>query len=270
MGLPLFHLDAFARRRFEGNPAAVMVMPAWPDDAVLQAHAAEHRMPETAFLVRDGADYRLRWFTPTVEIPLCGHATLASAAVVFERLEPSRTAVTFHSASGPLHVRRAMASDDGQAYVMDFPLRRCRAIDAPAGLAAALCLPASAVVAVAHDGVNVLVQLADEASVRRLAPDLAAVAHLPDAMGLIVTAVAAAPYDFVSRFFTPQQGIPEDPVTGSTHCALAHYWSGRIGRPELRAWQASARGGEVVVRLRDDDRVELEGRCVFYSEGQLC
>src|ERR1700742_1204212 len=128
MRAPLYQVDAFAARRFTGNPAAVLVLESYPEDAVLQAIAAENNLAETAFLVRDGADYRLRWFTPLVEVPLCGHATLASAAVVIERLEPGRTEVTFHTASGPLHVRRS-----GDAYIMDFPARPSEPVAAPAG-----------------------------------------------------------------------------------------------------------------------------------------
>lgn len=260
MPMPIFQLDAFTSRRFGGNPAAVIVMESYPDDALLQALAAENNLPETAFLVRDGNDYRLRWFTPTVEVPLCGHATLASAAVVMERLEPHRTQVTFHSASGPLMVRRA-----GDRYTLDFPVRRCSAVDMPDGLPAALgVLPRE----VAHDGFNYIAELASETLVRELAPDLPAITRLGVA-GVVVTALGQGPFDFVSRYFAPAKGIPEDPVTGGAHCALAHYWARKLGRRDFRAYQASARGGELGVRLRGD-RVELEGSCVFYLQGELC
>jgi len=264
---PLFQIDAFASRRFEGNPAAVTVLTAYPEDALLHAFAAEHNQSETAFLVRDGADYRLRWFTPEVEVPLCGHATLASAAVVMERLEPAREQVVFHTASGPLTVRRAGASSaQVSRYVMDFPVRRCKPVGVPAGLAEAL---GAAPVEVAHDGFNYVVRLDSEVAVRALAPDMRAVAALPHILGVIVTAEGAAPYDIVSRYFAPAKGIEEDPVTGSAHCSLADFWSTRLDRTEFLAWQASKRGGELGVRLRGD-RVELEGSCVFYFEGEIC
>lgn len=271
MSEPTFQVDAFATRRFEGNPAAVVVLSAYPEDAVLQAHAAENNLAETAFLVRDGADYRLRWFTPVVEVPLCGHATLASAAVVMERLEPGREHVTFHTASGPLIVRRRdSAAGAASCYAMDFPMRRCTRIAPPAGLAGALRVAPAAIAEVAHDGFNYVARLAHEASVRGIAPDMAAIGALPGVVGVIVTAEGRAPYDIVSRYFAPLKGIPEDPVTGGAHCALAHFWSERLARREFRAWQASARGGELRVRLISDERVELEGSCVFHFQGELC
>lgn len=257
MRAPIFQLDAFTDRRFAGNPAAVMPMERFPEDAVLQALAAENNLAETAFLVRQGGDYRLRWFTPTVEVPLCGHATLASAAVVMERLEPGRDQVVFHSASGPLTVKRAAAG-----YVMDFPVRPSEPVAEPEGLAAALGAPLAAV----HvNPFNYMAVLADPAVLRRLSPDLAAIAGF-DRAGVIVTAPGDGPYDFVSRYFAPAKGIPEDPVTGSAHCMLAPYWAGRLGKTAFRAFQASPRGGEVVCRLVGE-RVELEGACVFYLEG---
>ena len=253
-----FQIDAFTTRRFAGNPAAVMLMDAFPPDAVLQGLAAENNLPETAFLVPDGGDYRLRWFTPVVEVPLCGHATMASAAAVMERLEPGRDVVVFLTASGPLTVARS-----GSGYRMDFPIRRCASIPAPEGLAAALGVEPCEVV---WDGFNYLTRLTAADEVRNLAPDLAAIERL-DCAGVIVTARDAGDHDFVSRYFAPRKGIPEDPVTGGAHCALTPFWAERLGRDTLRAFQASARGGEIVCRLRGE-RVELEGECVFYIEGE--
>lgn len=264
---PIFQIDAFANRRFEGNPAAVISMDAYPEDAVLQAFAAENNLPETAFIVRDGEDYRLRWFTPRVEVPLCGHATLASAAVVMERLELGRERVVFQTASGPLVVRRAASAGGASRYVMDLPVRRCSPVVLHRGLAEAL---GDEPVEVAHDGFNYVARLASESQVRALAPDMQAIAALEGVTGVIVTATGATPYDIVSRYFAPAKGIPEDPVTGGAHCALAHFWSQRLGRSELRAWQASTRGGEMLVRLLAGDRVELEGSCVFFFQGELC
>jgi len=258
MRSPIFQLDAFATERFRGNPAAVMPLAAFLPDTVLQAIAAENNLSETAFLVGGGGEYRLRWFTPTVEVPLCGHATLASAAVVLEKLEPGRAAVMFHTASGPLHVTRAA---DG--YVMDFPARPTM----PAKVADALVHALGATPqAVRADAINYLVVLEDEPTVRTLRPDIVAIVAL-DRQGVIVTARGGGEYDCVSRYFTPARGVPEDPVTGSAHCALAPYWAERLGKPVLRAYQASRRGGELTCRVRGE-RVELEGACVFYLEGQ--
>ncbi|HTP56623.1 MAG TPA: PhzF family phenazine biosynthesis protein [Thermoplasmata archaeon] len=253
----IFQVDAFARERFRGNPAAVMPMERFPPDDVLQALAAENNLAETAFLVRDGGDYRLRWFTPTTEVPLCGHATLASAAVVLERLEPGRESVVFRTASGPLTVRRA-----GAGYAMDFPARPSERIATPPELAAALGADPVEVYDNEH---NHLAVFASAHDVRALAPEFGAVARL-DRPGVIVTAPGEPPYDFVSRYFAPAKGIPEDPVTGAAHCMLVPYWARRLGRSEFRAFQASRRGGEVVCRLRGD-RVVLEGGAVFYLEG---
>lgn len=257
MRVPLFQLDAFTSRRFSGNPAAVMPLEAFPPEEVMQAVAAENNLSETAFLVREGDDYRLRWFTPAVEVPLCGHGTLASAAVVLERLEPARATVTFHTASGPLAVRRADAG-----YVMDFPVRRTAAVTAPSALIQALGVAPEEVRA---DATGYLAIFQREAVVRDLAPDLSAIARL-DRSGVIVTAPGEGEYDMVSRYFTPARGIAEDPVTGSAHCALAPYWSQRSGKSVLRAYQASRRGGELTCRMRGE-RVELQGTCVFYLEG---
>jgi len=258
MRTPLFQLDAFTNRRFAGNPAAVMPMPAFPADAVMQALAAENNLAETAFLVREGGDYRLRWFTPVTEVPLCGHATLASAAVVMERLEPSRRSVVFQSKSGPLIVTRTEVG-----YVLDFPARPSEKTAAPAGLAKALGCELSEVLVNAF---NYMAVLESASTVRALAPDMAAIARV-DRPGVIVTAAGDGSYDCVSRYFAPAKGIPEDPVTGAAHCMLAPYWSARLGKSQLRAYQASKRGGEITCRVVGD-RVELEGQCVFYLEGE--
>lgn len=259
MRTPLFQIDAFTTRRFSGNPAAVMPMDSFPADATLQALAAENNLAETAFLVRDGSDYRLRWFTPTTEVPLCGHATLASAAVVMERLEPERNTVVFHSASGRLTVKRA-----GAAYLMDFPIRPSEPVSTPPGLAEALGVVP---IEVFTNAFNHMALLASADTLRKLTPDMAALTRL-DRPGVIVTAQGDGIYDFVSRYFAPAKGIPEDPVTGAAHCMLVPYWSKRLGKTEFRAFQASRRGGEIVCRLAGD-RVELEGTCVFYLEGEV-
>lgn len=258
MRTPIFQLDAFTNRRFAGNPAAVMPMARFPDEALMQAIAAENNLAETAFLVREGSDYRLRWFTPVTEVPLCGHATLASAAVVMERLEPERTSVVFHSKSGPLTVTRTR-----QGYVLDFPARPSVKTPAPLGLARAL---GTEPVEVFVNAFNYMAVLESASMVREISPDMAAIAVL-DRPGVIVTAAGSGDYDCVSRYFAPAKGIPEDPVTGSAHCMLVPYWAPRLGKTELRAYQASRRGGELTCRLVGD-RVQLEGQCVFYFEGE--
>jgi PhzF family phenazine biosynthesis protein len=255
----LFQLDAFTGHRFAGNPAAVMPLERFLPDATLQTIAAENNLSETAFLVRDGDDYRLRWFTPRTEVPLCGHATLASAAVVMERLEPGRLEVVFHTASGPLVVRRTDAG-----YVLNFPARPSEAVAPPHGFADALGIVPREVFVNAFNYMAVL-ESAD--AVRQLAPDMAALARL-DRPGVIVTAPGDGGYDFISRYFAPAKGIPEDPVTGAAHCMLTPFWATRLDKTAFRAFQASPRGGEIVCRLVED-RVELEGACVFYLEGDV-
>lgn len=257
MRIPIYQVDAFATKRFSGNPAAVMPLQSFPEDAVLQAIAAENNLSETAFLVPQGGDWRLRWFTPMKEVPLCGHATLASAWVVTRRLEPGADVVVFHTASGPLTVRR-----NGERFIMDFPVRTPVGIEAPAGLEAALgARPAE----VLYDRFNYIAVLESPAAVRNLQPDFAAIARF-DVGGVVVTARGDEGYDCVSRYFAPAKGIDEDPVTGAAHCALAPLWSERLGKPEVRAYQASRRGGELICRPKGE-RVELEGGCVFYMEG---
>lgn len=259
MKVPIYQVDAFASRPFAGNPAAVMVLDRFADDVVLQEIAAENNLAETAFLVADGEDFHLRWFTPTVEVPLCGHATLASAAVVMERLSPQRRSVVFQSASGPLSVERTPAG-----YVMSFPARPLEPIATPRALVAALGIRPLEVVV---DGFNYLALLESPYQVRRLAPAYAKIARL-DRDGVIVTALDDGGYDFVSRYFAPAKGILEDPVTGGAHCALVPYWAKRLRKTAFRAFQASRRGGEIICRLVGD-RVELEGGCVFYLEGSV-
>jgi predicted PhzF superfamily epimerase YddE/YHI9 len=259
MRTPIFQIDAFTTRRFAGNPAAVMPMEAFPADVTMQAIAAENNLAETAFLHPHDGDYRLRWFTPATEVPLCGHATLASAAVVMERLEPGRTSVVFHSASGPLTVKRV-----GSGYVMDFPARPSERITPPPGLIEALgAVPAE----VFANSFNYLALLESPRVLRELAPDMTAIARL-DRPGVIIPAAGDGHFDFLSRYFAPAKGIPEDPVTGAAHCMLTPYWASRLGKTAFRAFQASRRGGEIICRLKGD-RVELEGSCVFYLEGEV-
>lgn len=236
-----------------------MPMDRFLHDTVLQAIAAENNLAETAFLVPEGGDYRLRWFTPLVEVPLCGHATLASAAVVMARLQPGRRSVVFHSASGPLTVNRA-----GPGYVMDFPARPSEPVAPPPGLDEALGVVP---IEVCKNAFNYMALLESAEVLAGLAPDMPTLARL-DRPGVIVTAKGSGVYDFVSRYFAPAKGIPEDPVTGAAHCMLAPYWAKRLSKTGFRAFQASRRGGEIICRLAGE-RVELEGTCVFYLEGEV-
>ena len=253
----IFQVDAFTTRRFAGNPAAVLPLPEYPADEVLRAIAAENNLAETAFLVKHGDDYRLRWFTPVLEVPLCGHATLASAAVVMERLEPGRRQVVFHTKSGPLTVDKTATG-----YVLNFPARPSEVTAAPQGLAGALGAKLSEVTV---NQFNYLALVESLDVLRGLTPDMRAVERI-DRLGIIVTAPGDGQYDFYSRYFAPAKGIPEDPVTGAAHCMLTPYWAKRLGKTDFRAFQASPRGGEVLCRLRGE-RVELEGSAVFYLEG---
>lgn len=260
MRIPLYQVDAFVTERpFSGNPAAVCPLDAWLPDEVMQAVAAENNLSETAFFVADEEDYRLRWFTPTVEVDLCGHATLASAFVVFGWLAPWRRSVTFRTGkAGALTVSR-----DGRHLVLDFPARPPRACAAPEALAAALGKRPGEVMA-ARDYLAVY-DSADE--IAALAPDFAAIAAL-DRFAVIATAPGSGGVDFVSRFFAPARGVDEDPVTGSAHCTLIPYWAKRLGKNRLEARQLSRRGGALSCDLRAD-RVSIAGRARLYSEGAI-
>ena len=263
MQLPLYHVDAFTSRRFGGNPAAVCPLEGWLPDDVMQAIAAENNLSETAFFVPRGEDFDLRWFTPAVEVDLCGHATLATAHVLMTKLEPARRRATFHTRSGALIVSR-----DGERLTMDFPAQPPRRVDTMPGLAAALGAQPSATFLALQTHAVALFDTA--AQVRALAPDLAAVAKL-DYFGVSVTAPgggADADVDFVSRFFAPARGVPEDPVTGSAHCRLVPLWAERLGKTELTARQVSARGGELACQLAGD-RVRLSGDAVLVMTGTL-
>ena len=260
MRIPIYQLDAFATCHFEGNPAAVMLVAEFPQASVMQALAAENNLSETAFIVRSGDDYRIRWFTPRVEVPLCGHATLASAAVVMERLAPARQEVVFHSASGPLRVTRTSGG-----YAMDFPARVARPLDAT-WMPITEALGTAPLEVHVHEA-NYLALLDAPSTVRELVPDMAAIARL-DRPGLIVTARGDGAFDFTSRYFAPAKGVDEDPVTGGAHCMLAPFWAQRLGKASFVARQASRRGGTVRCAL-EGDRVRLEGGCVFYLEGSV-
>ena len=260
MRLPLYQVDAFTGDLFGGNPAAVCPLERWLPDATMQAIAAENNLSETAFFVRDGDGYALRWFTPTVEVDLCGHATLASGFVVMSFLDPQRDTVPFRTVkAGTLTVTRA----DGM-LAMDFPARPATPAEAPPGLLKALGGAPRAILR-ARDHLVVFDRAADIAALK---PDFAALAGVKDCWAVIVTAPGEDGVDFVSRFFAPAQGVLEDPVTGSSHCTLTPYWAERLGKTTLDARQLSRRGGALRCTL-NGDRVSIAGRAVLYFEGQI-
>ena len=261
MRIPLYQIDAFASRPFGGNPAAVCPLESWLDDATMQAIAAENNLSETAYFVRRGEDYELRWFTPVAEIDLAGHPTLATAYVILEILEPRRESVRFETRkAGALTVTRA----EGR-LAMDFPARPPAPKPALGDVASALGAVPREVLA-ARDGFAVF---ASAEEVAALAPDFAKVAKL-DCMGLIATAPGApgSGVDFVSRFFAPKHNINEDPVTGSAHTTLIPYWAAMLGKKKLFARQISKRGGELWCEDRGA-RVTIAGHCARFMEGTI-
>jgi len=259
--LRFVQVDAFADRPFTGNPAAVMPLDRWLDDSLLQAIAAENNLAETAFFVGGGGRYDLRWFTPAVEVDLCGHATLASAHALWqERLLGEHDAARFHTRSGLLTAER-----QGEWIELDFPDQVAEAIDAPDGLLEALGVREP--IWVGRNPMDYLVEIGSEELLEALRPDHSRLRTMT-ARGVIVTSRGTGEYDFVSRFFAPGSGIDEDPVTGSSHCALAPYWAPRLGKTEFLAYQASPRGGVLRVRLAGD-RVKLGGRAVTVLRGEL-
>ncbi len=261
MTVPLFHVDAFADRPFSGNPAAVCLLPAEREARWMQQVAAEMNLSETAFLLREGAGYRLRWFTPAAEVDLCGHATLASAHVLWqEGLAPAGEPIRFATRSGILAAARR-----GDGIELDFPLEPARPAPAPPELTAGLGVP---LVYAGRNRFDFLVEVDSEATLRALAPDFRLLGRLP-VRGIVATCGSADPrFDFVSRAFFPAIGVNEDPVCGSAHCCLAPYWAERLGKDVLVGYQASARGGVVRVRLAGG-RAFLGGRAVVVARGTL-
>ncbi len=254
---PLFQIDAFTDRPFAGNPAAVMPLQTWLPDEVMQSIAAENNLSETAFFVPEGNGYRLRWFMPIGEIDLCGHATLASAFVILTELQPGQDRVDFVSMSGPLSVTR-----EGDRFYLDFPMRAPNPVPCPPGLEDALGIKVQETWLTR----DLFALVDNELQVQNLKPDLEALSRL-EPTSFVVTA-RGTECDFVSRCFCPREGIPEDPVTGSTHCVLVPYWAQRLGRTTLRARQLSKRGGELLCELRGD-RVKIAGKAVKVIEGAM-
>jgi PhzF family phenazine biosynthesis protein len=260
MRIPLYQVDAFTGRLFGGNPAAVCPLAEWLPDATMQAVAAENNLAETAFFVAQGEGYLLRWFTPTVEVELCGHATLASGYVVTHILAPDRRSVRFDTVkAGPLQVTR-----EGDLLAMDFPAWPPGPEPADPQILAALGkLPVQSFVACGRT----LAVYERAGDVAALKPDLVAMRQVPGA-NVIVTAPGDSGIDFVSRYFAPNHGVDEDPVTGSAHCVLTPYWAARLGKKQLNARQISARVGDLLCTL-EGDRVTLAGRAVLYLEGSI-
>ena len=257
MRLKLFQVDAFTDRLFGGNPAAIVPLESWLPDATLQAIAAENNLSETAYFVIQGNRYHLRWFTPSCEVKLCGHATLASAWVLWEKLGERAPLIRFDTRSGELRVTR----EDGLMW-LDFPADPPRPCAAPPALVSGLGRTPREVLVAG----NYVALFDDAETVRDLAPDFCQLATL-DNHGVIVTA-PGRDCDFVSRFFAPKFGIDEDPVTGSAHCTLAPLWAGRLGKTSLRARQISHRGGELRCELAGE-RVRIGGQAAAYLEGEI-
>jgi len=263
MAIPIYQVDAFAEEPFKGNPAGVCLLPGPADAAWMQSVAAEMNLAETAFPLPEGDGFRLRWFTPKVEVKLCGHATLAAAHILWEQglLPPGREA-RFQTLSGPLAARK-----DGALIELDFPARppRPEPPDWAEAVVGALGIKPAYIGMSAED---ILFEAADEGAVRCVQPDFAVLRSLP-ARGVIVTSRAADPrFDFVSRFFAPAVGVDEDPVTGSSHTVLVPYWAKRLGKRAFTAYQASARGGVLHLAL-EGDRVMIGGTAVTVIKGQI-
>ena len=257
MKLPLYQIDAFTGRLFSGNPAAVCPLEDWLEDQMLQAIAAENNLSETAFFVRRDDRYDLRWFTPTTEVDLCGHATLAAAYVVFEFIDRSLAQVEFATKSGVLKVEK-----DGILLSLDFPARPASPCYAPDDLLQGLGIQPKEVL-LSRD---YLVVYDSEDEVKPLRPEMERLLNV-ESLGVIVTA-PGKDADFVSRFFAPRAGVPEDPVTGSAHCTLIPYWSKRLGKKKLHACQVSRRGGELFCQDLGD-RVKIAGEAVLYLEASI-
>lgn len=257
MKLKQYQVDAFTDRVFGGNPAAVVPLPSWPDDVLLQAIAEENNLPETAFFVSSQNGFKLRWFTPVKEVDLCGHATLATAHVIFEVLGYGKPIITFETRSGDLFVEKK-----GKRLEMDFPASPPRPCDPLDALVQGLGRHPIEILA-ADDYLAVF---DSEATIRAITPDQGLLGRL-DLRGVIVTA-PGTDADFVSRFFAPKLGVPEDPVTGSAHCVLAPYWADKLGKNMLSAKQVSKRGGSIDCEVKAG-RVILSGHAVTFMEAEI-
>lgn len=259
MELRCYVVDAFSSTPFGGNPAAIVPLDSWLPDSLMQSIAAEHNLAETAFFIPKGDHYHLRWFTPGVEVDLCGHATVAAGFVIEQFITPGVQQITFDSLSGPLGV-----SIDQGVYTLDFPSRP--PVGAPVDPKLLEGLGGNPIEALASR--DYLVTYATQAEVQALKPNMLLLSEI-DRFAAIATAPGDEPgVDFVSRFFAPAQGVPEDPVTGSAHSTLIPYWAAKLGKSKMRARQISARGGELFCELHGD-RVKIGGRAVLYSKNEI-
>lgn len=259
MKIPFFQVDAFSRKVFGGNPAAVCFLESWLEDKLLLSIAAENNLSETAFLMpKEKGNYGLRWFTPSVEVDLCGHATLAGAFVIFSFIDNTLSSVNFDTASGKLTV-----SKSGELLSMDFPSRKPKPAEAPPLLTQALGAEPLEVL----KSRDLMAVFKDEAAIKDMKPDFDKLKQLKDVFAVIVTS-RGEKADFVSRFFAPNIGVPEDPVTGSAHCTLIPYWAERLGKNSLRALQLSRRGGELFCEYLGE-RVKISGHAALYARGEL-
>ncbi|HIK26003.1 MAG: PhzF family phenazine biosynthesis isomerase [Thermosynechococcus sp. Uc] len=262
MPLPLYQVDAFTQEPFRGNPAAVCLLESFFDDAILGAIAREMNLSETAFVVPIASGFQLRWFTPVAEVDLCGHATLATAHVLWQH-QGVAGELAFHTRSGLLRAQRL-----GEWIALDFPQQPVTPLEDQRLQASIIAALGTQPLSVGQTASDLLVELEDAPAVMQLKPNLDQIARLP-CRGLIVTARANREYDIVSRFFAPQLGIPEDPVTGSAHCSLYSYWQPKLGRQELLAYQASPRGGVIKLQAQGGDRLLLLGQAVTIFAGEL-
>jgi len=267
--IPLFQVDAFTSKPFCGNPAAVCLLEEFPEDEVLRDIAAEMNLSETAFIVPGPSpeSFEIRWFTPTVEVPLCGHATLAASHVLFNETGQVGNVIQYTSKSGALSARR-----EGNRTLLDFPLNPPKSVRCPKDILRALGVNSFRASALSPQAEMLLIELEDERTLRNLSPDTGALLSsdregLPFE-GVIVTAPSNV-FDFVSRYFGPWEGIDEDPVTGSAHTVLAPYWSAKLGKHRFHAFQASRRGGELFLHIRQGERLEITGDAITVFRGEL-
>lgn len=260
MTIRYYVVDAFTETLFSGNPAGVCLLDGWIDEGLMQRIAAENNLAETAFVVKNGKDYDLRWFTPEMEVDLCGHATLATAFVLSRHADSAETTYRFHTRSGVLGVERRQ-----ELFEMDFPSRMPTNIPLVPAMSEAL----GVTVREAYRSRDLLLLLESETQVRDLRPDMEKIRALPDFFAVIATAEGENDADFVSRFFAPGAGVPEDPVTGSSHATLIPFWSARLGKKEMKARQLSRRGGVLYCRDRGG-RVSISGSARLYMEGIIC
>lgn len=259
MIIPIYQIDAFTSEVFKGNPAAVCVLEEWLEDEVLQNIAAENNLAETAFIIKKGTEYNLRWFTPTVEIDLCGHATLASAFVIFKYLQPELNFISFNTMSGVLTV----ALDSSGKLSMDFPARVPTQTNTDEIIEQAFGISPKEV----WESEDLMVLFDSESDIRNLQPNMEKISQITDYFAVIATAPGDG-VDFVSRFFAPNGGIPEDPVTGRAHCTLVPFWSKRLNKSELHAIQLSERTGELFCEDQGE-RVLMSGYAALFLKGEI-